>query len=694
MKNIFLSPKELILDTNSGFISKEKLYSLLDQLCLEIKYPLTLIYLDKQNKLQRIDSERVGFLLDKSCDTFRRFGGYEACLENDSNHAKPYLFKEKEVPECGYEMYKCKYMGYHEYVFPIRIENSVIAVLFVGQVQIFNEPSIVDAKKATVSKYEEIFKKKLLNSKYSKIISYDDIVNRIISNNEDPFLQINMPGYYDVNKKISRFDSQDSAEKYISNKILPRISKFQNNLENILLEYRKQHITKILSVFENNYNDHHIKFLKDYDILEEKGNGGIDKYWYSQRELFCELKKQFDIREIIYYEQKRESNNSKNIYEIKISTDSEKIGNEEILDNDNFNDPSYIVDERALLKYVFKIDFLELSAISDKLRKHFISEFSRLMKSTIDICSYSIHSKVDSNNNLTTLRIYRHEMDQLILTLDSINYKLSPNYKEELDKAKIEKMHKDFTSSLDSANYMSKNIEYFTRSQRGIKNDYGPKERVNIFNKLNKWRLFVMDNTIKKYSNVIVPSEEVRRQRSENNYAIFCVENGLESILYNIINNAIKYCHRGTNIYLDCQSIEIEGKIRKIITVTDYGRGIDSKHMNDIFKLYYRDTDTSVNIDGSGIGLYLSKLIADDIGMKIQYNCEFVSKYNIPLIKKYIENFGNIKNDLTENILNEYKINSSKFDKIVSPFSRKISDLGVKNEIVTPTYKVTFEVII
>lgn len=693
--DLFKAPKKLLKHKDDGFIEHSTLNSLLDQLCSKIKHPITLIFLDESDNLQRMDSTRVGFLLDEACDTFRKFGGHNACIENDNNHAKPYLLDNKAIPDCGYEMYRCEYMGYQEYIFPISVENNTIAVLFVGQIQTMNDEYIISTKKRCIEKYKSVLMENVDKIKNKINITFEDVSERILSERKDPFLQINVLDQYDVNINKKLFKDQSSVNRFINNELMPQIQSFKSDIIDALYTYRKERISDTIYCFEESYNNNHINYLKNYDNLEEDGDANIDDYWENLRALFVKLSEKLQLKEITYYEQSKTAGRKESdLYEIKITTNSDSYGKEVVLQSHLLKQHNYIVDERAHIKYVMKVEFYEENLYSSQLKEYLTSELSRSMKATLDICSYAIHSKLESNANLTTLRIYRHEMDQLIFTLDSINYKLSSDYREELDDTKIEKMHKDFESSLQSATYMSKNIEYFTRSQQGIPFNHEPKEYINIFNKLNKWRLFVMSNVINKKSSIIVPSEEERRKRMNNISHFLCVEEGLESILYNIINNAIKYCYRGSNIYLDCHQRLIDGAYHPVITVTDYGRGINPKHHNDIFKLYYRDVDSNVSIDGSGIGLYLSKLIADAIGVKIDYTSELVSEYNVPLLEKALTVYK-YESDKYSMYKEEYDtFDISELEEIVCPFSQKITARGVRNDINTPTYKVTFEVII
>jgi signal transduction histidine kinase len=72
----------------------------------------------------------------------------------------------------------------------------------------------------------------------------------------------------------------------------------------------------------------------------------------------------------------------------------------------------------------------------------------------------------------------------------------------------------------------------------------------------------------------------------------------------NIIDNAIKYSPRNSNIKLDIR----ENESQIILTINDYGKGILEKDIPFIWDRLYRSPDVS-NIPGSGLGLSLVKAI-------------------------------------------------------------------------------------
>ncbi len=107
-----------------------------------------------------------------------------------------------------------------------------------------------------------------------------------------------------------------------------------------------------------------------------------------------------------------------------------------------------------------------------------------------------------------------------------------------------------------------------------------------------------------------------------------------EQILVNFISNAVKFTDRG----------EIEIKIVKKdetveMSVGDTGIGIRKKDIDKLFKTFSRITTKGRVEEGTGLGLYLSKKIADLLGGEIKAESEFGkgSVFTLTLPIKYKE---------------------------------------------------------
>lgn len=92
-------------------------------------------------------------------------------------------------------------------------------------------------------------------------------------------------------------------------------------------------------------------------------------------------------------------------------------------------------------------------------------------------------------------------------------------------------------------------------------------------------------------------------------------------ILENFLSNAIKYSHKNGKILLEVR----ETNDLITIEVTDSGIGIPKKDQSKIFtKMFRAENVSKIKSNGSGLGLYLAKGLAEQSG----YNISFKSKEN------------------------------------------------------------------
>lgn len=77
-------------------------------------------------------------------------------------------------------------------------------------------------------------------------------------------------------------------------------------------------------------------------------------------------------------------------------------------------------------------------------------------------------------------------------------------------------------------------------------------------------------------------------------------------VFSNILENAIKYSEKGSKIEIQVNPLELFTEIR----FQDYGMGIKKEELTNIFQRFYRSKEAE-NKEGSGIGLYLSRMILE-----------------------------------------------------------------------------------
>lgn len=88
----------------------------------------------------------------------------------------------------------------------------------------------------------------------------------------------------------------------------------------------------------------------------------------------------------------------------------------------------------------------------------------------------------------------------------------------------------------------------------------------------------------------------------------------LDSIIYNLLENAGKYSQEGSNITLSLTTANDQIFIR----VADEGIGMDDKAKENAFNKFYRvENETTRKTKGTGLGLYITKFLVEEQGGKI-----------------------------------------------------------------------------
>ena len=94
-------------------------------------------------------------------------------------------------------------------------------------------------------------------------------------------------------------------------------------------------------------------------------------------------------------------------------------------------------------------------------------------------------------------------------------------------------------------------------------------------------------------------------------------------ILINLINNAIKFTHEG-GITVSLKQRNENGVLVTEISVADTGEGIKPEDQSRIFEAFMQaDTTSTRRFEGTGLGLHLSRKLADQIGGCIALQSEF-----------------------------------------------------------------------
>jgi signal transduction histidine kinase/ActR/RegA family two-component response regulator len=92
---------------------------------------------------------------------------------------------------------------------------------------------------------------------------------------------------------------------------------------------------------------------------------------------------------------------------------------------------------------------------------------------------------------------------------------------------------------------------------------------------------------------------------------VFADRQRLKQILLNLLSNAVKYNRIGGTVAVTCEEVGVN---RLRLKVTDTGPGISSEDMQLLFVPFERLGAKLTDVEGSGIGLALSKRLAEAMG--------------------------------------------------------------------------------
>lgn len=572
--------------------------------------------------------------------------------------------------------YHCPMLGYRELLFPIFFENKLIGILFLGQSIVLNgddEKLIKNIVNDFFDKKENnpniIFKEYLMNNNLNS--DANKIKNLILNADKsteqmERYLQCRKNEDCPIEQFSMIFNNELEYYNFIS-KACEELSKVEDNLIEIANQNKEEYFKRKTKIIVENYFN---RLNKRNDLQQ------INKYrqrydelvhaWEEFIESVKELKKEFEINEIFIFGDGtslkfEESREKQLFYPIPNSVDDKKnwVYDFSIFDSEQIRNHDYIcnlveprislglkatkdISDYILLVYsdiailMFVKDLEENRDIYKKLAKSIGQDFIKI-RFSIALCTANLMKE----RHVLTLRMNKHESSHISTRLiDNMRRYFAQKGQVflELEKDKQELIVDDMYNTIKLISHMSSNIGIITGSIN-LNTIKGKEQKLDVFDMLYKWQIMFRDKLSDRNLDLIIArnndynlSAIFRNIRQDAPRHIRVNPDLFELLIYNLVDNAVKYAYRGSRIYLSWHVTNSGYKL----TVSNFGPEI--KDEERIYDLYTRGSDSHKNaVEGDGIGLFVVKRIEKLLGITVTHKSKKVADYYLPLIEWYLK---------------------------------------------------------
>lgn len=644
---------------------------------------------DAPRQCQRIQQRIVSFFCENASRDILNEFEYKLLEYNDKNSKECYI------------RYKCPYVNLYKFGFPIYVNNVVIAVLFVGQFSL---------------------------QTHSKNIISDNLWKRITQKEDEISEQ------YDVHC----FRNEDALMHFVNSNIICLINEFTHRARMNLIEYQIDQLKRIIKNSVANLEEDIMTFLLHMDEIlpnEEHETSMQSRFWMIVQKNINSYLKQIGADSVSIFIKEHSEIKRKNYLvhgykicpkldllggdifdfgqaQIASQTDAETLTTFDQLDglsNDffyncitspdrgiynNHNDIDILVHFEKLQPFAILIKYTEESKVkgNGQLRKSVLYQLEHYFsKVGQELAHFSI--RLSEHTTKTVLRIYRHEIMHQCLVLDHNNWFLDLERLKKVEDNKLRLVSEDQRQCIFELDFMTQNINVVTGQINKQVVDLDKDIPIDI-------NSTIINKAISLHQRK--KCEKVLWFSVQNNSSKECIKSNLELldlIFFNLMSNAIKYSYSGTNIIIGIRDTNNHARPHTI-SLTDFGINVNAKSQEQVFQMYFRGNEDTC-IEGSGIGLYVAHTVSEILGAKIYWKSTQVSKYNIPMMMRYLKLPPNLQKreeiDITS-LYEEYaRLNNGlQLNRIFNqeylhhPGSWNINE--ILGEIRRPTYEVVFSI--
>lgn len=722
--------------SNKEYIdSRESLRIKANDICNSLKHPITIININygAQHFIDsRVDSDASYYAIRPTCRNLRIAAGESYCMKCDNFYAqycKEMLeqgtyytqpldfFAEKcrkHLPNLTnangrkFLVYDCPMLGYCEMCFPIYFYDKIIGFLFVGEILLSRKLQI---KKNIVNEFLTQQKQKIL-SKYIQKWENEHPGN----NFSDDYISVdilsaeNILDDYEDNLSLHISDYKHILSDDEFNDLINQCCEETEKLEKYLKERwkikQKHNYQAIIKSIKYHFDQKYNFIRAQNEITYNEVQDLIEIIW----DVLIEVKERFGFKYCRLFDNlpyisgeditnKDRQKIGKCIYdEDRLKCDFTKVSLSMTMCNNSLDDSMdnplfcFSTDSEIAIDFDSNValaceNLAVLFGVDKSIELHNNENLFILFQ---ELSRFFLHMSTDLDRILTlfiqqqhekTLHMYRHECAHLAQRIQRNNryYKSRERY-EFLSDEKRENIFRDIKSVALLLQHLSTNIGLLlgSVSAEKLKEDF---KQVDIRDELNKWRAMFRLELKKRKLRIFNTTAPIDFNIHFNTH-----EELFSIILFNLIDNAVKYSYWGTNIHCEV----LPGQV----IIKNYGIEIEAGSRP--YDMYYRDKRNVENNLGDGIGLFSSKRAANILGIELFHTCEKISNYNIPLVNEAFKrrlNFDDFDFGLAVKEFHDINVREILTrDNYYNEEECKIVERTIRREIKKATYCVTFVV--
>lgn len=581
--------------------------------------------------------------------------------------------------------YYCPILGYRELILPIFHRQIVIGALFVGQTMVHemnDDATKQDIMSSFFSKTDnspEIIFNDFLQKRMSNIESVDilpeTIMKALINADEltepiDRFFRLQPIDDCDgeiLHQASMTFDKKSQYDQFIKN-ACEILEITEQSLDLGMQEKQKKHFENITQdVVQSFFDNQSIKTRMlnelDQNTLRRKQLHHAWNGFYEAAELIKELLGLEDV--VLFGDGMRlyvEENKKKGLYPHPAASDSHsawyfdfsRVKNHYQTTYDSIcslDTPDVLdglsaqvdIENTILLVYPDVVVLLHVKDLKKNLELYSVMAevigkgFSRI-RSSVALCAANYMKE----RHVLTLRMNRHESAHISTRLNDTMQRYFANKGQAfltLSADKQEYVVDDMQNTIWLISHMADNIGLITGSINASTIQV-PEKNFDVYNMLFKWQNMFKKRLEERNLNLIVA-------RSAEGNIPFYLNGGdydapgniktnpdlFELMIYNLIDNAVKYAYRGSIICTRwCRTKTYP---QNILSVSSFGPEI--KDTDNIYDLYTRGNISHLHaVEGDGIGLFVAKRVEALLHQTLLHECTHYAPYNLPLISWYI----------------------------------------------------------